>query len=92
MYHTIIIAILINLLQKTMIDDLPLAFDIALYTLSVTLTILISLLSYKYFETPFLKFKEKFMVVKSSGTGPKTAEVIIPVEEDAVGEKKVVGM
>ncbi len=92
MYHTIIIAILINLLQKTMIDDMPLAFDIALYTLSVTLTILISYLSYKYFETPFLKFKEKFMVVKSSGTGPKTAEVIIPVEEDAVGEKKVVGM
>lgn len=81
MYHTIIIAILINLLQKTVIDSNPLAFDIALYTLSVPLTIGISYLSYQYFETPFLKMKEKFMVVKSSGTGNQTAEINIPQEE-----------
>jgi peptidoglycan/LPS O-acetylase OafA/YrhL len=91
MYHTIIIAILINMLQKTVIDDMPLAFDIALYTLSVAFTILISYLSYKYFETPFLKFKEKFMVVKSSGSGPKTAELSIPVEEGMEARKSVIG-
>jgi peptidoglycan/LPS O-acetylase OafA/YrhL len=38
----------------------PQAFNVVFYTLSVALTIAMSAISYKYFETYFLKFKGKF--------------------------------
>lgn len=41
---------------------------IIVYVLIITLTILISDISYRYFETKFLKLKTKYAVIKSSNT------------------------
>lgn len=35
------------------------------YTIPLPLTICIAALSYRYFETPFLRLKERFEIVKS---------------------------
>jgi len=67
MYHTICIALLFQLLLKLGIwQDQPVLFNIIVYILSPVLTVLIAGLSYRYFESFFLKLKDKFMVVKSS--------------------------
>ena len=60
MYHPICIVLVINiaLLFKQTSDWL-------LYPLSLLATILIAGLSYKYFESYFLKFKRKFTIVAS---------------------------
>lgn len=39
------------------------------------LTILIAGLSYKYFEMPFLRMKDKFSVVKSTNEGLKSKRI-----------------
>jgi peptidoglycan/LPS O-acetylase OafA/YrhL len=67
MYHTICISVVMTVLQKSGIDkDNPFIFNILIYLFSVILTIAISGLSYKYFESRFLKLKERFMIVMSS--------------------------
>lgn len=64
MLHTSIIALLITGLEFLGVVDL--GFNLALYILSPLFTILLAYLSYQYFESYFLKFKNRFAVVKSS--------------------------
>jgi peptidoglycan/LPS O-acetylase OafA/YrhL len=67
MYHTICISIVLTILQRTGFgQENPILFNVFLYSVSVILTIAIAGLSYKYFESFFLKLKEKFMIVMSS--------------------------
>jgi peptidoglycan/LPS O-acetylase OafA/YrhL len=67
MYHTICISIVLTLLQKFRLDlGNQILFNGLLYSFSVILTIALAALSYKYFESFFLKLKEKFMIVVSS--------------------------
>jgi len=67
MYHTLCIATVITILQKAGLDQGNQAiFNALLYTSSIVLTIVIASLSYKYFESFFLKQKERFMIVISS--------------------------
>jgi peptidoglycan/LPS O-acetylase OafA/YrhL len=67
MYHTICISIVLTLLQKFRLDlGNQILFNGLLYSFSVVLTIALAGLSYKYFESFFLKLKEKFMIVISS--------------------------
>jgi peptidoglycan/LPS O-acetylase OafA/YrhL len=63
MLHTIVIALLISFLHSLEVSNVVL--NLALYILAPTLTIGLSLFSYEYFEKFFLKFKNKFAVVKS---------------------------
>lgn len=44
-----------------------LALNALLYTLSFALTLALSHVSYRYFESPFLRLKKQFTVVKSGG-------------------------
>lgn len=55
MYHLILIVLIINILIKLNCFN-----NIVLYVLSFTLTIVVSSLSYEYFEKPFLKLKRKY--------------------------------
>ena len=67
MYHTICIAIVMTILQRLEIEKNNfLLFNIFIYTFSTLLTILVSGLSYRFFESFFLKQKERFMIVISS--------------------------
>lgn len=69
MYHTLVLAVLINLGQHFKIDQEQTVFNLYLYIGGVAGTLLISWLSYRYFESFFLTIKERFMVVKSSSKG-----------------------
>jgi peptidoglycan/LPS O-acetylase OafA/YrhL len=69
MYHTLVLAVLINVGQKLSIDRNHTVFNFYLYLGGVAGTLLISWLSYRYFESFFLTIKERFMVVKSSSKG-----------------------
>lgn len=82
MYHTIVIAMLFRFLESRGLQQYPAQFNFLMYSLSVVLTIFISWLSYTYYEKWFLKLKEKFMVVKSSGTGDQSLE--IKAEEERI--------
>ena len=67
MFHTLCIAVVLTLLQKTSLyESNPAVFNAILYVGSVVMTIVVAGLSYKYFESFFLKLKEKFMIVMSS--------------------------
>jgi peptidoglycan/LPS O-acetylase OafA/YrhL len=67
MFHTVCIAIVMTLLQKAHLDEgNSILFNTLLYSLSIILTIIVSSLSYKYYESFFLGLKEKFMIVVSS--------------------------
>lgn len=64
MIHAIVIALLITWLEKW---DVSFAvFNTLLYIGTPILTFALASLSYQYFETFFLKFKNKFAVVKST--------------------------
>jgi len=64
MWHTIVIAIFIEVLG-IWFEDFSLSVSILLAILSYAFTLLLAYLSYQYFETPLLKLKKRFMVVKS---------------------------
>jgi len=64
MLHAIVIALLISLFEKIGVDILTL--NIALYSLAPLLTFGLASISYKYFESYFLTFKNKFAVVEST--------------------------
>lgn len=64
MLHTAIIALLITGLEG--LDVSGFWFNAVLYVLSPLLTILLAYFSYQYFESYFLRFKNRFAVVKSS--------------------------
>lgn len=59
MYHQILIVLTINLVLKYF-KNIGLIENVIIYTFSIILTLLISHLSYSYFETPLLKIKNKF--------------------------------
>lgn len=50
------------------IDVNIIAKYLLVYSSTVIFTILIAWLSYRYYETPFLKLKRRFMIVKSSNS------------------------
>jgi peptidoglycan/LPS O-acetylase OafA/YrhL len=58
LYHIPIIVLLINLLQFILPANSGILYNVVLYGLSISLTLLVSSLSYKYMETPFLRFKD----------------------------------
>lgn len=64
MLHTAIIALLITGLEGLEITGLW--FNLVLYVLSPLFTIGLAYVSYQYFEKYFLRFKNRFAVVKSS--------------------------
>lgn len=64
MLHAIVIALLITWLEPLALDNV--IFNLSLYIGAPLLTFGLASLSYKYFETYFLKFKDKFAVVKST--------------------------
>jgi peptidoglycan/LPS O-acetylase OafA/YrhL len=72
MYHTLVIAILMTVLHNYGLDKDATVFNTLLYSGSVLFTVIISYLSYNYFEKWFLNKKEKFMVVKSSNNGKES--------------------
>ena len=59
MYHTIAVVIGVKVAQQFHQSNW------VSYPVAFILTILISALSYQYFEKPFLKMKTKFTMVKS---------------------------
>ncbi len=60
-YQTAMTVFSIRLIQWYFGNDLSLpAFNFLLYSLSIGLTIAVSAASYRFFEQPFLKFKDKF--------------------------------
>jgi peptidoglycan/LPS O-acetylase OafA/YrhL len=60
MYHPICIALVLNLLL--LVKQTP---DWLLYPLSLFTVVLLAGISYKYFESYFLRFKEKYSIVAS---------------------------
>ncbi len=58
LYHIPIIVLLINLLRQLTPVNSGIEFNSILYSLSISITILVSYLSYKYLETPFLRLKD----------------------------------
>lgn len=69
LFHNIcIITILQILLNFTEITQNVLLFNVLLYAGSISATLIISGLSYKYVENYFLKLKSKYEVIKSSRT------------------------
>ncbi len=66
MFHTTMIVITLRLmLDYSGITPNTVSFNVALFGVSVSLTVLISYLSFKYFESSFLRLKDRFTVVKS---------------------------
>lgn len=78
MYHTICISLIISGMLALGWEENVILFNVVLYVFSFLGTLGISYLSYQYFEKYFLKFKEKFMVVKSS---TKANQEVSPKEE-----------
>lgn len=62
-YHWIIIYFMMNLLKNY--TDRSMLYNLLLYTSTIGFTIIISHISYYYFESYFLKFKDKFAKIKS---------------------------
>ena len=59
MYHKILIVFVINLFLKHF-KSIGVFENVIIYSFSIILTLLVSHLSYSYFETPLLKIKNKF--------------------------------
>lgn len=68
MWHTMMIAVVLTGLEYFNFEY-GILYNLVAFILPYLLTLVISYLSFVYFEKPFLKFKENFMVVKSSSTG-----------------------
>lgn len=83
MYHTLLIAMLLTVLHNYNLDQNSNVFNLLLYSGSVLITIVVSYLSYNYFEKWFLNMKEKFMVVKSSSNGKETSVESVVSETDS---------
>ena len=68
MYLSLCIVLCIKLMKYFHLDGSGLLMDnLIVYASSISLSIIVSALSYQYFERFFLKIKEKMAVVKSSG-------------------------
>lgn len=65
MYHFIAVFIMVKLVYiKWSLEGIPAA--LLCYSVSIILSLLVSHLSYKYFESPFIRWKEKFSKIKSN--------------------------
>lgn len=64
-YHSLFIAVSIFIIEKMNLSFNTTMANTLLYFLSFSLTIVVSSISYKYLEKPFLKLKTRFMIVKS---------------------------
>jgi len=67
MYHLLIIVALLNFM-KMMFDwkgELSMGQNIFIYLAAVVLTAVVSSLSYRYLETPFIRLKKRFTMIKS---------------------------
>jgi len=89
MYHTICLAVVIRVLMNL---NLPatswVGFNIIMYTVPGFMTLAVAWLSYRYFETPFIKLKEKFMVVKSSTFKKETLQEEVAQQKADLMEMK----
>ncbi|BDC98227.1 acyltransferase [Persicobacter psychrovividus] len=66
MYHNICIILIIKMLMYFEVQLVnPTLFNVLLYGGSVIFTTFITAISYEYFESKVLKFKSRFMVIKS---------------------------
>ncbi len=66
LFHNTFIILTMNLLMRFSFQDNMILFNIFLYSITISLTLFFSGLSFKYFESYFLQIKGKFEVVKSS--------------------------
>jgi peptidoglycan/LPS O-acetylase OafA/YrhL len=73
MWHTLCISFILAMVDIFKITPEGWAYHIALHLSSVVLTLIVSYLSYTYIESGFLKWKDKFMVVRSSTHETKKA-------------------
>lgn len=67
-YHPLLLVLFSDIFKNniTLTDENELVYFVGIFTFSITLTIIISHISYYYFEIKFLKIKEKFSIIKSS--------------------------
>jgi peptidoglycan/LPS O-acetylase OafA/YrhL len=66
MYHLIIIPIIIVVLSKVISPtDNIFVFNFLLYSFTILITILVSWLSYQFFESKFINLKSKFAIIHS---------------------------
>lgn len=67
MYHLMIIVLVVNVSMKWFgwEGSIGVKENIFLYSMSIILTILVSSLSYQYFEKPFIRMKSKYTKIKS---------------------------
>lgn len=61
-YHLIIVTLTVAILSKTITNTLIL--NVSIYIISIAVTLLISHVSYKYYETYFLNLKKKFQTIR----------------------------
>lgn len=66
LFHNFFIIMTMNLLIKFNFHENLIIFNIFLYSITISLTLFFSALSFKYFENYFLNIKSKYEVVKSS--------------------------
>jgi peptidoglycan/LPS O-acetylase OafA/YrhL len=71
MYHFMIIPIVLYFLGMCYDNFSELLWNILLYSFSIGLTILVSGVSYRYFESKFIKLKARYSLIKSGGEGPE---------------------
>jgi peptidoglycan/LPS O-acetylase OafA/YrhL len=65
-FHVLWLGLTRNLLQRFLGDDFPhAALQLASMSLALPATVVTAMLSYRYLETPFLRFKKRFTVVFS---------------------------
>src|SRR5207249_1925587 len=65
MYHMVVIVFVLNWVKKYFNNANSTQANFYYYSLSIVLTVLISWLSYRYFELFFVKLKRKFTFVLS---------------------------
>ncbi|MEN9639791.1 MAG: hypothetical protein RLZZ262_1660 [Bacteroidota bacterium] len=76
MYHMIIITLVIYLVKGHIIgfERLTTTQNVIVYTLSSGLTIFVAYLSYRFFEMPWMKLKERFTTIVSGEAARKSSE------------------
>jgi peptidoglycan/LPS O-acetylase OafA/YrhL len=65
MYHPIVMFFTFSLVNSLISHDEILIYNSVIYTVTIGGTIMVSYISYNYFESFFLRLKEKFVVVPS---------------------------
>lgn len=64
MYHYLVLYAAIFTLNRTGLPEGDL-YSLLLYLITISLTVILSLLSYRWFESQFLRLKEKYAVIKT---------------------------